>query len=579
MKPDSDSSLTLLDRFIHLIESVPGSDRLLLRLAVFAIFATGLWLVFAFNSQYSEQTPTSGGTIVEGVVGTPRFVNPALAITRADQDVTALVYSGLMKINADGSLGNDIAESVLVSEDGLTYSIVFRRDISFHDGTPLTARDFVYTIQLIQNPDLKSPLRGNWTDVTLVEVSEYELKVSLEEAYAPFIENFTIGIIPAHLWSSLPIEQLPFSQLNTEPIGSGPFAVTDAGRDASGLINHYTLSAYRENVAKPKINTVELKFYPNEESLILAVAGNEIDATAYVPPGRIQEVLGDNFRLLEEALPRTFGIFFNQNKTAVLRDAAARKALTAALDRDVLIEKAFYGYGVPITGPTVFTQAELESTDGINSTASSSPAELATKILIDGGWLQNNLGLWEKQIDDSAVTLSLTLRTSNTPLFNALSGLIAQQWEAIGVEITTEQFEQAGLVQSVIRPRDFQALLFGHDIGRSYDLYPVWHSSQQDDPGLNIAQYANVSVDALLETARSDQSEASRLEALREASLIIVEEQPAIFIAQPTVTYIVSKDITVADMENLGRPADRFSNIADWHTESDSLWPFFRSDM
>lgn len=579
MKPSPDSSLTLLDRFIHLIESVPGSDRLLLRVAILMVFATGLWLAFAFNSQYSEETPTSGGTIVEGIIGTPRFVNPALAITRADQDVTALVYSGLMKINADGTLGNDIADSVTVSEDGLTYTIVFRRDISFHDGTPLTARDFVYTIQLIQNPDLKSPLRGNWTDVTIEEVGEYEIKVALEEAYAPFIENFTIGIMPAHSWSSLPIEQLPFSQLNTEPIGSGPFAVTDAGRDTSGLINHYTLSAYRENVAKPKIDTVELKFYPNEESLIVAVQERELDATAYVPPANITDVLNENYRLLEEALPRTFGVFFNQNKSPVLRDISARQALTAALDRDVLIQEAFYGYGVPITGPTVFTQAELESENGTSSTASSSPAELATEILIDGGWLQNNIGLWEKQIDEDTVTLSLTLRTSNTPLFNSLSSLIAEQWEAIGVEITTEQFEQAGLVQSVIRPRDFQALLFGHDISRSYDLYPVWHSSQQDDPGLNIAQYANVSVDALLESARSDQSETSRMETMKEASLIIVAEQPAIFIAQPTVTYIVSQDIIVTEMENLGRPADRFSNIADWHTESDSLWPFFRNDM
>jgi peptide/nickel transport system substrate-binding protein len=579
MKPPSDSRLTLLDRFIHLIESVPGSDRLLLRVAVLAVFATGIWLAFAFNSQYSEETPTRGGSITEGIIGTPRFVNPALAITRADQDVAALIYSGLMKINQDGTLGKDVAELITVSEDGLIYNVMFKKDISFHDGVPLTARDFVYTIQLIQNPDMKSPLRGNWTDVVIEEINEYEINIVLKEAYAPFIENFTIGIMPAHSWSRLPIEQLPFSQLNTEPIGSGPFAVTGARRDTSGLINHYTLSAYRENTVDPKINTVELEFYPNEDALIIAVIEQELDATAYVPPTRMNEVLNGDYRLIEETLPRTFGVFFNQNKSTALRDAAAREALTAALNRDILIEKAFYGYGVPISGPTVFTQPELESEYSNGNIASTTPTERAKAILSEGGWLQNNLGLWEKQIDKETVTLSITLRTSNTPLFNSLSGLIADQWQAIGVEITTEQFEQAGLVQSVIRPRDFQALLFGHDISRSYDLYPVWHSSQQDDPGLNIAQYANVNVDALLEEARSDQSEESRKEALKEASLIIVEERPAIFIAQPTVTYLVSSNITVAEMQNLGRPADRFSNIADWHTQSDSLWPFFRKDM
>jgi hypothetical protein len=71
--------------------------------------------------------------------------------------------------------------------------------------------------------------------------------------------------MPAHAWSSLPIEQLPFSQLNTEPIGSGPFTVINTERDTSGLINHYSLTAFRDNNVDPKINRVELFFYQNEE--------------------------------------------------------------------------------------------------------------------------------------------------------------------------------------------------------------------------------------------------------------------------------------------------------------------------
>lgn len=579
MKSPQESSPRLLDRFLNLIEAIPSSDRLIIRIILITVIVSGVWSLLDLNDQYSENTPTRGGSIVEGVLGTPRFVNPVLANTRADQDVTALVYSGLMKISPTGALEPDIAESITVSEDGLTYNIILRKDVRFHDEVPLTARDVVYTIQLIQNPDLKSPLRGNWTDVSVEEIGEYELNIMLEEAYAPFIENFTVGIMPAHAWSSLPTEQLPFSQLNTEPIGSGPFAVVAARRDTSGIINHYTLNAFRDSIDDPKINTVELAFFQNEDTLIEALRKQEVDATVYVPPARTQEVLTADFQLLEEPLPRTFGIFFNQNRSAALRDDAARLALTTVINRDTLIESAFYGHGVPITGPIAFETPALELTDGINETATTSLADQAKEILTDGDWVRNDLGLWEKTIDKDTVVLSVTLRTSNSPLFNSLSDLIRKQWEAIGVEVTTEQFEQTGLVQSVIRPRDFEALLFGHDMSRSYDLYPVWHSSQQDDPGLNIAQYTNVSVDSLLEKSRSEQSETERLALLQEAGAIINEETPAIFIAQPTVTYLVSSDITVTDMQHLGRPADRFSNIADWHTESDPLWKIFRNDM
>lgn len=578
MKPSSEPSPSLFDRLLGLIESVPGSDRLLLRIVFFAVVATAIWFTFSLNQQYSKITPTRGGSFTEGIIGTPRFINPVLALTRADQDVTALVYSGLMKINTEGTLINDIAESITLSDDGLTYNIILRQDIKFHDGTPLTVRDVIYTLQLIQDPDLKSPLRGNWTDITLEEINEYELNVVLEEAYAPFIENFTVGIMPAHLWSSLPIDQLPFSQLNTEPVGSGPFSIMSARRDPSGLINHYTLSAFRENYTDPKINTIELAFYQNEEALLVALDEKKVDATAYLSPERIAEVTKKDYQLIEEPLPRSFGIFFNQNRDAALRDPAVREALTVSLNRDALIENALYGHGVPISGPTAILQDKIESTDNIDSTATNTAAKQAINILEKAGWVKSSIGLWEKKIDKEQVTLSITLRTSNAPLFEELVKSIAGQWKAIGVEVTTEQFEQTGLVQSVIRPRDFEALLFGLDMSRSYDLYPFWHSSQQNDPGLNIAQYANVQVDELLATARIEQSEPKRLEALSKASAIITKERPAIFLFQPTLTYVVSSNITLSEMNSVGRPADRFSNIDEWHTESDSLWPLFRND-
>ena len=573
------SSPRLLDRLIGYIESVPASDRLLLRITFFVIIAGMIYAALAVNTYYSQETPVSGGTITEGIVGTPRFVNPALAQTRADQDVVALVYSGLLKIDTDGNLVPDIAESITAAEDGLSYNIKLKRDIAFHDGTPVTARDVAYTIQLIQDPDLKSPLRGNWVDVSIEEVSEYELNIFLEEAYAPFVENFTLGIIPAHIWSALPTEQIPFSQLNTEPVGSGPFRVIDSKRDASGIINRYTLSAFRANNSQPKIDSVELAFFQNEEGLLAALSDGEIDATAYVSNERISSFTDNGYELFSKPLPRTFGIFFNQNRSSALRDAAAREALTAAIDRRRLIDEVLYGYGVPITGPTTFASFELESTDDTNTASSITPKEQAVTILKDGGWELTENGLWGKDIGGNAVELSLTLRTSNTTLFDDLVAFVTEQWKEIGIEVVVEQYEQTGLVQSVIRTRDFQALLFGLDMNRSQDLYPFWHSSQKDDPGLNIAQYTNLTVDNLLETARVEQNDVNRQSILSEASTIIEAETPAIFLFEPTLTYLVKENVTVSLADRLARPSDRFTTISQWHTESQSLWTMFRPDV
>jgi peptide/nickel transport system substrate-binding protein len=577
MKPLHPSKPSLFDRLLSLIEVKPASDRLILRVFFLAIVFSGVWLIISVNHHYSALTPIRGGTFKEGVVGTPRFINPALAIARADQDVTALIYSGLMKINDKGELVPDIAESVTTSDDGLTYNVILRKDIHFHDGTQLTAKDVEFTIDLIKNPDLKSPLRGNWSDVNVEVVNDYELNIVLKNPYVPFKENFLVGIMPAHLWSQIPVEQLPFNKLNTEPVGSGPFKIKTANRDVNGLINGYTLAANKATPTPPKIDTFELHFYNDEETLVNALKKGAVDASAYVANEDVTSLTDSgNFKVVTEPLPRVFGMFFNQNKQPALRDPAVREALDVAIDRNNIIATALKGQGVPITTPMPESSDTLQSTDGSNEETPASRVERAQKILTDAGWSKNNLGLLEKQIDGSATTLSLTVRTSNVPLFNTVSQMVADEWKAIGVEVSTEQFEQTGLVQTVIRPRDFEVLLFGLDMSRAQDLYPFWHSSQKDDPGLNISQYTNLSVDTLLEKARTEQDQDARNQALKDASTVIKNERPAIFLFEPMMTYVVKKNVVISDIHNIGKPSDRFGNITDWYTDSDNIWNIFK---
>jgi peptide/nickel transport system substrate-binding protein len=560
-----------------LIEHPRMSDRLVLRSLFFVVIASGLGYLLAINSSFIVTTPTRGGVITEGIVGIPRFVNPALAITRTDQDVVALVYNGLMKISPDGTLTPDLAESIELSPDGTTYHVTMRKDRSFHDGTPITARDALFTIELIRDPDLKSPLRGNWNDVVLEEINEYEFNVTLTEPYVPFVENFTLGIMPSHIWKDLPIEQLPFSQYNTEPIGSGPFMISKINRDASGLISGYELEPSDTAGNEPNIGGLKLAFYQNEAALADALAAQEVTATAYLSPASIKTLDASKYHIITEPLPRVFGIFINQNRSASLRDLAARKALSAAIDRKEIIDSVLGGYGVPITGPTTKPDPELllENTD---ESTGSNTSLIASSILEDGGWKRSDEGLWQKKIGSEIQTLTVTIRTGNSELFESTANLVAEKWRALGIEVQVEQYEQTGLVQSVIRSRDFEALLFGVDMNRQQDLYPFWHSSQKDDPGLNVAQYTNVTVDQLLESTRTSTNTTERLQIQAEAAETIQAEVPAIFLFAPSITYVTSSDITVTNMEQLGRPSDRFMNITDWHARTDTVWPIFQNN-
>jgi peptide/nickel transport system substrate-binding protein len=557
------------------LERGGASDRFLLKGLFFAIVGVAVLLAITLSSSYSAIVPTRGGVLTEGIVGIPRFVNPALAITRADQDMVALVYSGLMRLSEGGTLVPDVAESITLSDDGRTYSVTLRKDVRFHDGTPLTAQDVAYTIELIQNPDLKSPLRGTWNNVSVNVLGEYDLEIALEETYAPFIENFTLGIMPRHIWQELPIEQLPFSQYNTEPIGAGPFEVSNVGRDAGGLISSYELSSFESALNTPNLSRIDLFFYKNETELETALGEGKIKATAYLTTDSLATIDQNRFQIIEEPLPRIFGIFFNQNRSPVVRDRAVRDALSAAIDRNALIDEVLGGYGIPTTGPTLTGALMVKSQEASPATTSDSQIRSAQQLLQRGGWTQNSAGTWEKRLDGNPTPLQVTIRSSNNAPFSAVVADVAERWRALGVEVTVEQFEQADLVQSVIRPRDFETLFFGIDMNRSEDLYPFWHSSQKDDPGLNVAQYTNIAVDNLLEDARVEHDPGARALLLADVATRIENESPAIFLFAPTMTYVVAKDITTTALPKIHRPSDRFVTVASWYATTDTLWSLF----
>lgn len=570
----------VVDRYFSFMERRGLSDKVFLYTVLLTVLGSLLWLALSINNHFVTIVPTSGGSLVEGIVGTPRFVNPVLAITRADHDMVALIYSGLIKLNNDGTLTPDVAESINISEDGRTYHIKLRENVTFHDGSPLTVKDVAYTIALIQNPELKSPLQGNWDGVLVEELGDYEMNIILEEAYTPFIENLRVGILPRELWDELPTEQMPFSQNNTEPVGSGPYKIVDVLRNKSGLINGYRLEAFSGYGENPNITSLVFNFYQNETDLATALKNGTIAGAAVVSDMQLDGKDYKNYKIIEQALPRTFAVYFNQNKSSVLREAPVREALNVAIDREALISEVLNGFGVATYTPVPPGFAELgTSTEKLQLNSDVDKITKAKGILTDAGWSQNDAGIWVKNAgEDTEITLKVNLATANTPLFDNTANYIAKVWQELGVEVAVSQYEQADLVQAIIRPRNFEALLFGADIGRGVDLFPFWHSSQKDDPGLNIAQYTNIDSDALLEDIRVATNETERDALIAQTIAVIAKDNPAIFLFSPTFRYLFDPDVQVTAFTRTSSQSDRFANISSWHMKSDKVWPIFQNN-
>ncbi len=550
-------------------------ERLGFIICISVAFVTLFIILFHINNVFLVSVPTSGGTLNEGVVGTPRFVNPLLASTDTDKDLTRLVFRGLMKKNETGEIVPDIATEYKVSDDGLTYTFTLG-EAYFSDKKKVTADDVLFTIKSAQDATLKSNLRVTWSGVIAKVIDEKTISFTLKQPYAPFIENTTIGILPKHLWEKVPYESWVYSQNNTaNSIGAGAYAVKSISEKSSGIPDTYTLKAVRsKNAPETLIDTIVVHFYTNEDALISAYKAGEIDTLGGIDPEDAL-ALEPNAHIESRPLPRVFGLFFNQNTTKIFTDSAVRKAIGMGINKSEIVHDVLKDYGKVINEPI---PKILEGEDDASDRDARANPELAKAVLEKAGWKQGDDGIYAKKLnkkDKEATRLSFEIATNDVSELKQAVTIISENLKAIGIEAIPKVYETGSLNQDIIRPRKFQALFFGQVVTNQSDLYAFWHSSQRNDPGLNISGYANTKVDKVLEGALGT-LDADKLDDLYASfEKEINADMPAVFVYSPSYIYATRPSATGITLPYIATPEDRFDEITNWYLATDRVWKIF----
>ncbi|RJQ34302.1 peptide ABC transporter substrate-binding protein [Candidatus Parcubacteria bacterium] len=564
-----------LKRLGNLLVSFSPAERLALYVLTGILAISALALLAGVNASTSVSVPASGGTLTEGVVGTARFINPLLALSEPDRDISQLVYSGLMRVSPDGSIVPDLASSYEISGDGTTYTFVLRQGLTFHDGTPFTAADVLFTVRSAQNADVKSLRRADWEGVTVASPDPFTVVFTLPRPYAPFLENTTLGILPAHLWQNVTPEEFPFSPLNTNPVGTGPFQVKAIDTDKTGALTRYELTPFQGfALGTPHLSKITFVFFPNEGAAIEAWNAGRIDSFAGISPSELP-ALEEPALILRAPLPRVFGVFLNQGHAPVLQDIAVRAALDAAIDKQALANAILRGYAAILDGPIPPSALSGGMSSEGALTVEPDPAftEEARAILERNDWTWSEEDSAWKNEDDQA--LSFTLVTSDSPELVATAETLAKWWQAAGMLVSVHVYPTSELNSSIIRPRAYDALLFGEVVGRTLDLFAFWHSSQRNDPGLNLALYTNTRADSLLANARATTNRNEREDLYMQFAEVVKEDRPAVFLFAPQFLYVFPEHIQGVTLGTLATPSERFVNVHEWYTETEQVWSVF----
>ena len=526
-------------------------------IAVLGLALLAALLRYAAYNFTSVTVPDRGGTFVEGVAGNPQYLNPLLSqYNQVDGTLCALLFDGLTKLDEQGNVVPDLAETWTISADGLTYDFRLRAGLQWHDGAAVTAADVLYTVGAMQADDFPgvSWLKVLWQSVEVAAPEGPDglaVQFRLEQPLAPFLDYTTIGLLPAHLWQAVPVAQMRESQFNTRPVGTGPFQL---GQISATRIELAVNPRYHGAV--PYLTGLAFRFYPDHQSLLPAFDRGEIDGVSSIWPAEIDAAAKrENLQLFTAPLSGYTLIYLNLQNPNVpfFEEKPVRQALLYALDRQGLIDTTLHGQGVvahtPILPGTWAYDAEASRYDY--------DPEHARQLLDEAGWADSD---GDGVRDRDGEKLAFILLGDNQAMIEA----IATAWAQIGVQVAAQNVTLPGLTSDFLAPRTFDAALVHWELAGDPDPYPLWQSTQIQD-GQNYAGWDNAAADAAIEQARAITDRAVRREHYVQFQRLFADEAPALLLYHPVYTYGVRDKVHAVQLAPLNSPADRFRNIADWY--------------
>ncbi len=510
------------------------------------------------------EVPIQGGSYTEAITGQPKDINPLFSSSNLpDRALTYLLYSGLTKVDENGNVVSDLAESWEVKNDGKQYIFKLRKNVKWHDGEQLMSNDILYTISVIQDPDYLGPLKDEWKDIDVEIPDEFTVIFNLPKPQQSFIYSAaTLGILPEHVWAGTEVSNLSYVDKNLKPIGTGKFRFKEIKTSEDNFIQSIVLERNDDFYAKkPLLDSVVLNFYKSDEESFDALVKKEVLGLGGINSQIFKEASKlKRLRILPTTLPAYKAVFINSTSNPLLAVPEFKAALDLVIDREKLTNEKLKGIAFPNDG--IFPEDKFQNNFNL-SKAKELLSGVGLKEIGKDGFLKKD-----------GKTIELKLNIGDDQESEEVSEFLKESWKQIGINLKITKNNLADLERDVIRPRNYELLFFGQNLGFSLDPFPFWHSSQRKDLGLNLTSYSSKKVDVLLENAENTDDESKKKEILAKTEEALKQDKPAIFLYSSVYNFITDKNLKGLTKHFLIYPEHRFINIEDWYIKTKRILNF-----
>jgi len=513
-----------------------------------------------------QSEPEQGGVYTEGLVGSLGRLNPLLDWNnQADRDVNRLLFSGLIRFDEHGLPQADLASSWASTPEGTIYNFEIRQNAVWHDGTPVTSDDVIFTVEMMKSAGSLYPqdIKDLWGRIQVDKLNEKNLKFTLPEPFVPFLDYLTFGIMPKHLLDSITPDQLESAEFNLKPIGSGPYKF-DRLLIENGQIVGVVLTVFENFYRTPAfIEQVVFRYFPTSAEALDAYEQGDVFAVSRISTDVLGKALEEpNLNFYTSRTPQMGFVLLNLNRPEIpfLQDTKVRQALMLGLNRQYLINTFLQGQAVLADGPIL--PNSWAHYDGIERFEYDPDA--AIKLLKSEGYVIPAEGGDVRAKD--GVSLAFTMLHPDDDLHAQIAQKIQADWAQIGVRLNLQPQPYDQLVLDTLASRAFQAALVDLNLSRTPDPdpYPFWHQAEATG-GQNYTQWDNRAASEYLEQARVTADYTLRAKLYRNFQILFAKELPALPLYIPVYSYGVDAQVQGVQISPLYDPSDRFINFSSWY--------------
>ncbi|MCK5289191.1 MAG: peptide-binding protein, partial [Candidatus Omnitrophica bacterium] len=388
------------------------------------------------------------------------------------------IFNGLVKYDTDLTITGDLAESWVVSEDGLEITFNLRKGVKWHDGVEFTADDVKFGFETIINENTLTAYKEDYLQVKKVEViDKYTFRVNYEKPFAPALSTWgSLVVLPKHLLEGKDITKVDFAR---NPVGMGPFKFSKwvAGQEVVLTSNHNYFDG------RPYLDRYIYRIIPDSATRFMELKAGGVDqmglSALQYRKQTTTSYFKENFQKFKYPTFNYTYMGFNL-KHPWFKDRMVRQAIGYAIDKKEIIKGVLFGLGNPATGPYVpNTWPYNPDVKKYNYNP-----EKAKSLLEEAGWKDTN---GDGFLDKEGKLFEFTILTNMGNSYRIKTASIIQwRLKKIGIKVNIRILEWSSFINEFIDKKRFEVVLLGWSIGLDPDQYDIWHSSKTKEKEFNF---------------------------------------------------------------------------------------------